>query len=477
LKNSKWKNSISKTIIGHTAFVVWTIGYFYLYISEEYHLIMGQISPPIMAVAIVSLILLKKKVKIFSRENFLNGLIMLSSFFMIYTLGRFYLFKNLFYYEILSISLSGAICGFLYIYIFQYLELKVNSKWILTSLMSGSLLGGIFMFFLLWDRNLTPQPYTIALPIAVDLFVLMFFIAIGIYRHSFKKIWSIGVYAWTIVPLFNFLLISDLLKGIKNLTDALTITNTSISIDGSIIISIILCSLLYLPIILTKLKENLNKLVYAFWFELLILIMWGGVNLFSDNLYLQIPFTCLIGLILLVPIYVYFKKWRLLSIIWPFTATANIFFVLNILPFAQETKWAVPIGTLIIGYYLLAFGYFPNIRKKPKSIQSIIIISGYFIVFGSIFALLFSFVILIFPDLDITRPVNLTFLVMSFVLLSAKYFNMRDYIVKVVHALIFIINSAILIGVTFWLIPGEPDFKLFGIFLAIAFALGTTLSF
>jgi hypothetical protein len=476
LKNSKWTNSISKTIIGYTAFVAWTIGYFYLYLSKDYKEIMGLISPPIMAVVIVSLILLKKKVKIFSRENFLNGLIMLSSFFMIYTLGRFYLFKNLFYYEILSISLSGAICGFLYIYIFQYLELKVNSKWIVTSLMSGSLLGGIFMFFLLWDPYLTPQPYTIALPIAVDFFILMFFIAIGIYKHSFKKIWSIGVYAWTIVPLFNFLLISDLISGIKNLTDALTITNTSISIDGSIIISIILCSLLYLPIILTKLKENLNKLVYAFWFELLILIMWGGINLFSDPI-LQIPFTCLIGLILLVPIYVYFKKWRLLSIIWPFTAAANIFFVLNILPFAQESKWAIPIGTLIIGYYFLAFGYFPNIRKKGKSIQSTIIISGYFIVFGSIFALFYSFVFIIFPVLDITRAVNLTFLVMSFILLTAKYFNMRDYIVKVVHALIFIINSAILIAVTFSLIPGEEDFTLFGIFLAIAFAFGTTLSF
>ena len=474
LKNSKWTNSISKTILGYTTFVVWTIGYFYLYISDNYHVLMGNISPPIMAVVIVSLILLKKKVKIFSRENFLNGLIMLSSFFMIYTLGQFYLFEILEYREILSISLSGAICGFLYIFIFQYLELKVNSKWIVTSLMSGSLLGGIFMFFLLWGQG---QPYTIALPIAVDLSVLMFFIAIGIYKHSIKKIWSIGVYAWTIVPLFNFLLISDLISGIKDLTSALTLFNNFITIDGSIIISIILCSLLYLPIILTKLKENLNKLVYAFWFELLILIMWGGINLFSDNLYLQIPFNFLIGLILLVPIYVYFKKWRLLTIIWPFTATANIFFVLNILPFAQnEPKWAVPIGILIIGYYLLAFGYFPNIRKKPKSIQSIIIISGYFIVFGSIFALLFSFVNLIFPELDPTRAVNLTFLVMSFVLLTAKYFNMRDYIVKVVHALIFIINSALLIGVTFWKIPGG-DFRLFGIFLAIAFAFGTTLSF
>jgi len=485
LKDSKWSNSIIKSILGYIVTISWIFNYGYLFITDPTDT-MGLISPPIMAVSIVSLILLKKKVKIFYRENFLNVLIMLSSFFMIYTLGMFYLFKNLDYNsyfdilsnsEILSISLSGAICGFLYIFIFQYLEFKVNKKWIVTSLMSGSLLGGIFMFFLLSEPNLTDLPYTIALPIAVDLSILMFFIAIGIYKHSFKNIWSVGVYAWTIVPLFNFLLISDLLEGMKNLTDALTVTNTDISIHGSYIISIILCSLLYLPIILTKLKENLNKLVYAFWLELLILIMWGGINLFAEP-ELQIPFTCLIGLILLVPIYVYFKKWRLLTIIWPFTAAANIFFVLRIFDFAQEPEWAIPLGTLIIGYYLLAFGYFPNIRKKPRSIQSIIIISGYFIVFGSIFALIYLIVItIIFPGLDPTRTVNLTFLVMSFVLLTAKYFNMRDYIIKVVHALIFIINSAILIGVTFWLIPGELDFKLFGIFLAIAFALGTTLSF
>ncbi len=470
LKDSKWSKSIIKAILGYSVIISWIFNYAYLFIKSNE--IMGLISPLIMAIVVLILLFLKKKLIIFKKENFLNILILGGTFFFFYTLGRYYLFENYFYSEFLALSLAGAICGFLFIFILEFLDAKIRKELSLAFFTCASLLAGVFTYLILMEPVIFAETYwEIAVPIGFDIALLTFYVGIGIYKRAFTKIWSVGVYAWIIAPIINFIMISHLISGIDHVSLALTVLN--VSVNGSIILSIIICTLMYLPVILTRLMKNLNKIIYIFWLELLVFTTWGAANLFPENLILQIPFVFLIGLILFVPIFYYYRHWAYLSLIWPLIAATNITFVINFFDF--EPNWEIPIGTLIGGFYILALGYFPNIKKKSKIAHSLIIVLGYFTILGSIFALLYSFVILIF--IDPTISVNITFIVISFVLLTGKYFNLRDYLIKVGHALIVIINLAILLARSFSLIEGDIDFTTFGIFVAIAFAFGTTLSF
>ncbi|MHA1765929.1 MAG: hypothetical protein ACTSVK_06660 [Promethearchaeota archaeon] len=469
LRDKKWFVSILKTIFGYLTILSWITSYTILYISNMQ--IIGLISPPIMAVIALFLIFLKKKLYIFKNENFINVLIFGSIFFFGYTLGRYYLFKNYYYAEPLSLTLAGVICSFIFIFILEFLDVKIRREFSLASFTLGSILAGVFTYLILMEPVIFPETYwEIALPIGFDIALLMFYIGIGIYKRAFTKIWSIGVYAWILAPIINFIMISHLISGIDNVSLALTVLNVNIS--GSIILSIIICSLMYLPVIITRLMQNLNKIIYIFWIEMVIFTAWGAANLFPQSIILQIPFIFLIALILFIPIFYFYKHWNSLSILWPLIAVTNITFVINFFEFSLN--WEIPIGTLIAGFYILVLGYFPNIKEKSKIVRSLIIISGYFIILGSIFALLYSFVVQIF--INPTISVNITFIVISFVLLTGKYFNLQDYLIKVGHALIVIINLAILLVKTFSII-GNGEYSIFGIFLAIAFAFGTTLSF
>jgi hypothetical protein len=469
LKDSKWSKSIIKSLLGYIVTISWIFNYAYLFfINNE---VMGLISPPIMAFVVIILIILKKKLLIFQKENFLNILILGGTFFFSYTIGRYYLFENYFYSEFLALALAGAISGFLFIFILEFLEAKIRKELSLALFTCASLLAGVFTYLILMEPVIFAETaWEVALPIGFDIALLMFYVGIGLYKRSFTKIWSVGVYAWILAPIINFIMISRLISGIDNVSLALKVLN--VSIDGSIILSLIICTLMYLPIILTRLMKNLNKIIYIFWLELLIFTIWGAANLFPQSIYLQIPFVFLIGLILFIPIFYYYKHWTPLSLIWPIIAATNITFVLNFFDF--DLNWEIPIGTLIAGFYILILGYFPNIKKKSKIAKSLIVITGYFTILGSIFALLYSFVILIF--IDPTISINITFIVISFVLLTGKYFNLRDYLIKIGHSLTVIINLAILLARSFSLIE-VADFRTFGIFIAIAFAFGTILSF
>ncbi|MHA1694032.1 MAG: hypothetical protein ACTSUG_02145, partial [Candidatus Helarchaeota archaeon] len=389
LKDSKWSNSIIKSILGYIVTISWIFNYAYLFIIDNE--IMGLISPPIMAFVVILLIFLKKKLLIFQKENFLNILILGGTFFFSYTLGRYYLFENFFYSEPLALTLAGAICGFLFIFILEFLDAKIRKELSLTFFSCASILAGVFTYLILVEPVIFPYSYwEIAIPIGFDIALLMFYVGIGLYKRSFTQIWSVGVYAWILAPIINFIMISHLISGIDHVSLALTVLN--ISVNGSIILSIIVCTLMYLPIILTRLMKNLNKIIYIFWLELLIFTAWGAANLFPQSIILQIPFVFLIGLVLFVPIFYYFKHWASLSLIWPLIAATNITFVINFFDF--ELNWEIPIGTLIAGFYILALGYFPNIKKKSKIASSLIVIAGYFTILASIFALLYSFVFL-----------------------------------------------------------------------------------
>ena len=201
---------------------------------------------------------------------------------------------------------------------------------------------------------LNPLPIEFALCIGLDFSILIFFICLGLYRKSFAKMWDLGVYLWIAIPIINFLLIYSSIEGINGYTIAINVLQREF-LNGSLIISIIICSLMYLPVILSKLKENFVKIMYIFWLEYLVLSIWSTVNIFPDDIWLQIPFASLLGLIFAIPFFYYTKKWNFLSIAWALVSITNIVWIhifLNL-----DLQWQIPIDALIAGIYMLFFGF------------------------------------------------------------------------------------------------------------------------
>ncbi|WP_371802309.1 hypothetical protein [Candidatus Lokiarchaeum ossiferum] len=470
--------SIPKSICGYVSL----IGIFFVYSQfyKTFSTVFGYITAPVLLFVIIGAILLKNVDRLRHRKNLLNQVVLVATFGFFLFSGLNYIFISFENPLILSILLSTAIGGYLYTFMYNWLEIKTSKNLIITTLTSGAVSAGAFFYFFLTDLKIYFNS-THSFAVAIDFCVLMFFIALGIYYKSFQKVWSIGAYVWIIVPIANFIIISYSLQDIDYIIEAIHIGSNSV--NGSIILAVVVCSLLYLPVLLTKLKKHFNKIIYIFWLEMFMCAYWAATNIFPSETLLQWVFAGAIGLILILPILYIYKKWNWMSLAWPSLCATNIVFISNYLSYLPP-HYLIPIDVLIGGIFLLSLGYFPNIKKIKSIWQNIIIISGYMTILGGLFALINPAMIFLLEDKIISAAV--TTLIMSFVLLSGTQFRIRDDIVKHFHAYILILDIAVIIWRTFYLVGVSllsPEaivithFSVFGILLGLSFAFGTALSF
>lgn len=223
---------------------------------------------------------------------------------------------------------------------------------------------------------------------------------------------------------------------------------SNLSLSGSIVLSIVVCSLLYLPYLLTKLKQYIDYFVYAFWTELLLLAYWASVNLFPTEFILQIPFVGLITIAVIIPYYYFRKRWQLLMYLWPLACGLNIVFFS--LYFNFGLQWEIPLNFLLFGIYLIIYTNFPLIKNKKPLLYLTFTISSYIIMFGSLFALLYSFVVIIFYDWIISA--SITLIIMSFALIPGKYFKIETKILKPIFSFCLAFSTGVVIWRVFNLI-------------------------
>ncbi len=456
----------SKSIVGYTAIFSSLATYVVLYLTFE--VVLGLLTPVVFSLLIIAIFQLKKIPTLSHRIKIYNQIIILATFVIFYFAGANYFFFQMEYQHLLAISLATAFSGFVNLKLFDKLNVHA-SKFLIGNLLLSTVSSGIFLGLFLNDPTLFALDLKFAIPVALDFAVLMFFLAIRAYQGSFKNVWDYGWYIWNVMPIVNWFLISPLVSGLDQISVGIPISS-SLEIYGSSILALILVSFLELPVFISKLKKNFNKIIYGFWLELWIFSIWGAQNLFLHIPFAKIAFIFLAGFLLLVPIFTYYKQWSPLTILWPFLAVTNILFFTFLLEFPRN--WMIPVDFLIAGIYILVLAYFPNIKTNHLKARLSLVLIGYFTIYTSVFTLLFNFIATLGVPSNIA--LNITFIIMSFGLLSGKWVDLSEKGLKFILSIVSIVNVGLLTAQSMALIPG---FALFGIFLGIAFALGSIFVF
>ena len=302
---------------------------------------------------------------------------------------------------------------------------------------------------------------SVALIIALNLVILLWFVSLGIYQWDFSRaIWEAGWWMWLFLPLVNFTIINQAFTGVDIAMNAALFFGFS-SVRGSIILTIIAFSLLYLPVIYTKIKQHFYKVILFIWIESLFLAWWIASNIFNNNIALSSSFFGVFSIFILMPLLYKLKAWKILSYMWIAATALNSAFV-----FVYLNAQGVPIENLIslelivVGIFFIIYSFFPNIRHP-----FLVAVISYGVTMGGLFFLIYF--ILIPIVLNPTITVNLSFILVSFSFFSSKYFKLNQKVIHFAISVILIANLSLLTLFSFLLIPGLELFA-----VAVALAVG-----
>ena len=314
----------------------------------------------------------------------------------------------------------------------------------------GAIIGGIPSFIILLFLTYLPIQIEILylFIIAGNISIFLYFISLGIYDWEIsKQIWERGAWIWNFIPILNFLLIYQSLTGIDLYTNSLDILGIA-DISGSILISILICSIIYTPVLYTKIKKSFYKILLTVWGETLFIILWISQNLFGNNIILILISQFFFGTLLLMPILYKLTHWKVVSITWLIVGGFNIAFLMSLfIAIKFILSIAISINIIVTGFFLLVYAYFPNIRHKKR-----LVTSGYVIFMAGIYFLVYFLFVSITENYYI--PINLAFLIIAASLYTSKYLKLNyRYLYTSIYWLI-ILNTSWLCFNTLILIEG-----------------------
>ena len=364
------------------------------------------------------------------------------------------------YNPILTFTLTMSITGFGFVLLYNDAPARFRKKSFYIVLISIVLSFPIFLYFLIIASLSMPLVSVVPLIVAINFGVFLYYLSIGIYQWRVSwAIWKSGWYAWNVLPFVNFYIIYQSFTGIDVLTNSLQFG--AFSVDGSLIISIIICSLFFLPVVYSKIKKYFSLIVFIIWGESLFLLYWISQNLFVADILLRNLSFGLFSITLLMPLLAAFKYWKIISIFWLFPLTfINAWFLpFYLMLIGISLEIAISIDILVIGLFLIVYSFFPNIRSI-----GIILISAYFITLSGIFLTIYF--ILYSIILNPIFSVNISFIVVGFALFSSKYTQIPKRFIDLCLSWILIFNLSWLTFNTFSLFPG---------LLPLAFSLALTV--
>jgi hypothetical protein len=359
------------------------------------------------------------------------------------------------YSPILTLTFTLSLTGFGFVGLYNRAPANFRKKSFYFVLISIIISFPIFLYFLIIASIPALIGDIIPLIIAINVGVILFYLSIGIYQWRISwAIWKSGWYAWIALPIVNFLIIYRSVRNIDVFTNSLTLFGT-ITIDGSIILTSIICVIFSLPFWYTWLKKHFYHSLFIVWGLSLFLIYWTSQNIFAGSQLLVNSSFLFLAVVFLIPLLIKLKLWKLTSVIWLTLIVFNFSFLLFYLPsLGMSLGMAISFDILAVGVLLMIYSFFPNIR----SIGVILIIAYSTILFGVFLSIYFVLLAII---LEPIFSLNLSFLVLGFSLFSSKYFKLPSRFVNLILSWILIFNFAWLTFNTFSLFPGMDLFPFF----------------
>ncbi len=395
---------------------------------------------------------------------FINPCVILFVFDFISFISYFMLFIGpIFrdYNTILTFTLTLSMTGFAFVLLYNKAPARFRKKSFYIVLISIVISFPTFIYFLIIAALSMPLWSLVPLIVSINLGVFLFYLSIGIYQWKISwAIWKSGWYMWNILPIANWYIIYQSLTGMDIFTTELWTIGT-FRFGGSFFLSLIICSLFFLPVVYSKIKKYFSVIVFTVWGESLFLLYWFSQNLFVTDLVLRNLFFIMFSITLLMPLLIIFKFWKLISIFWlfPLTSINVIFLLFYLISIGLPLEITISLDTLVIGLFLIVYSFFPNIR----SIGLVLIIAYITTLLGVFLTLYF---ILYAVIQHIVFALNLSLLVFGFTLFSSKYLKLPKRVIDLLLSWILILNFSWLTFNTFYFFLG---------YIILALSLGLTV--
>ncbi|MFX1380803.1 MAG: hypothetical protein ACFFBP_00045 [Promethearchaeota archaeon] len=382
---------------------------------------------------------------------------------------------------LLTFTLTLSMTDIAFIYLYRDLKDKIRQKAFYPVLLSLIISMPTFIGLILSTYSPIPLGWQVSLVIALNLGIFLFYLSVGVYKWKFSKvIWETGWWMWIFLPIINVFFIYQGFAGIDVITNAINVFGINTNLTGSIILTMTIITLLYIPILYTKIKKYFYHCLLFVWFESLFLVFWICQNLFILNPFLDeiqrnvltlLSFV-LIAVILVMPVLYKLTRWLIVSIMWWVLAIINIsFFIVVLFYNGTHPLIIISVGVIIGSIFFMIYSYFPNIKNKL-----LYMVLSYITLLMGIFSLIMFIFYFIFYNLPIS--INISCIIIAFSLFSSKYlkFEKTDP-KKYIHlaiSLLLIFNFSSLTYNTFSIIP---ELLFFAIFLAIAVFGGSLFVF
>ncbi len=427
--------------------------------------------PQIYSLSILILVyLLFIGVSLYRRESenykwYIGPCILIFIFDFIFFSSDVFLFTGTLFYKykaILGISLTLSITGLLFILIYNSASKNLRKYSFIVVL--GMILGTLptFIYFLLISLFALPILDPIALIVAINVFIFLFYLSIGIYQGKISwQIWRTGWWLWIICPIANFYIIYESFAGVDLFTKSLSFFGL-FTINGSFILSIMICIVISLPFWYSWIKKHFSETLLIVWGLSLFALYWLSQNIFADNIFFTNFLFILFAIFLLIPIFFWMKVWKLLSLLWTIfsiTMVVFLFILFSELGFIFEINFSLNI--MIGGTFFIIASFFPTFQAQ----KSVILILSYSMVIIGIFLTVYNINYLLFLNFPISLAISLIIIGMS--LFSSKLFKLNQSIFNFLISIVLIFGFSLLSYITFSLIP---NFELFSVFLTITVA-------
>ncbi|TFG03162.1 MAG: hypothetical protein EU542_03160 [Promethearchaeota archaeon] len=396
---------------------------------------------------------------------FIGLSIILLTFDLVLFISETFLFTGILfqtYKTVLSHTLTLSLTGILFISIF-YSASEKSRKYSFYSAF-GLLLVVIpnFIYFFLISLFSLPLYDPIVLIISIDAFIFLFYVSIALYQGKLTwQVWRTGWWLWIVIPLANFYLIYESLAGIDLFTSSLSLFGL-INVNGSFIISVMICIVISLPFWYSWIKKYFSETLLIVWGLSLFALYWLSQNIFASSLFFTNFLFAILAVFLLIPVLLWWKWWRLLSIFWIGFAITIIVFLLILfseLGFLFEINYSLNI--IIAGGFFIIASFFPTLRAQ----KNLILVISYGTVIIGVFLTIFYVNYFIFLNFSVALAISL--IVMGLSLFTSRIFKLKQSLFNMLISLVLISGFSLLTYSTFSLIP---EFELIALFLTMTVA-------
>ncbi|MFW9897511.1 MAG: hypothetical protein ACFFD7_17025, partial [Candidatus Thorarchaeota archaeon] len=248
-------------------------------------------------------------------------------------ISYFFLFNNstlINFRQILTFTLTATATGIAYVGTYNKTPEKFRRITFYIAFSVYIVSFPVFMYFLLNGLLSLPIWDTFLFLITINIGIVLFYISIGIYYWKFSwGIWKAGWRLWIIVPFVNFYLINELFTDINIYTNTLNFFNI-LSINGSFIISFVICILLSLPFWYSWIKNHFTLVLIIVWSFSLFFLYWFSQNIFPDNAVITNIVFVVFAISLLVPLIYRLRMWKVIAILWLIYTGINVTFLFTL---------------------------------------------------------------------------------------------------------------------------------------------------